>query len=197
MFRFAQMTARTTRAPQTDVKIETLEDAVIGQSGPNVPGSDLMQEAPEEEELQSRPSPEDSFLLQTGDAGPDIGGRLFDEGEEATPQRIGFVAGGDPNPDRFRRHGERRDCKAVRRGRRGRMMVLLDTHLLLWAAGEPHKLSPAARAHILDPAVSGVRNGVSGLERRPSSLIQTVARVSFVYRKFAQNKPTKSKVPTW
>lgn len=32
------------------------------------------------------------------------------------------------------------------------MTLLLDTHLLLWAAGEPERLSPAARARIADPA---------------------------------------------
>jgi PIN domain nuclease of toxin-antitoxin system len=30
--------------------------------------------------------------------------------------------------------------------------LLLDTHLLLWAAGDPDRLSPAARALIEDPA---------------------------------------------
>jgi PIN domain nuclease of toxin-antitoxin system len=30
--------------------------------------------------------------------------------------------------------------------------LLLDTHLLLWAAGEPEKLSTEARALLLDPA---------------------------------------------
>ena len=32
------------------------------------------------------------------------------------------------------------------------MNLLLDTHLLLWAAGEPHRLSARARAMIDDPA---------------------------------------------
>jgi PIN domain nuclease of toxin-antitoxin system len=32
------------------------------------------------------------------------------------------------------------------------MKLLLDTHLLLWAAGEPRRLSAAARALIADPA---------------------------------------------
>lgn len=31
------------------------------------------------------------------------------------------------------------------------MKLLLDTHLLLWAAGQPDRLSPAARALIEDP----------------------------------------------
>lgn len=31
------------------------------------------------------------------------------------------------------------------------MKLLLDTHLLLWAAGQPEQLSPAARALIEDP----------------------------------------------
>lgn len=31
------------------------------------------------------------------------------------------------------------------------MKFLLDTHLLLWAAGEPEKLSPEARALIENP----------------------------------------------
>jgi PIN domain nuclease of toxin-antitoxin system len=30
--------------------------------------------------------------------------------------------------------------------------LLLDTHILLWAAGQPEKLSPSARALLLDPA---------------------------------------------
>lgn len=32
------------------------------------------------------------------------------------------------------------------------MKLLLDTHLLLWAAGEPHRLSPVARTLLEDPA---------------------------------------------
>lgn len=32
------------------------------------------------------------------------------------------------------------------------MNLLLDTHLLLWAAGESERLSPKARALLLDPA---------------------------------------------
>jgi PIN domain nuclease of toxin-antitoxin system len=32
------------------------------------------------------------------------------------------------------------------------MKLLLDTHLLLWAAGEPHRLPARARALIKDPA---------------------------------------------
>lgn len=32
------------------------------------------------------------------------------------------------------------------------MNLLLDTHLLLWAAGQPEKLSEQARALLLDPA---------------------------------------------
>ena len=31
------------------------------------------------------------------------------------------------------------------------MKLLLDTHLLLWAAGQPERLSPAARALLEDP----------------------------------------------
>lgn len=31
------------------------------------------------------------------------------------------------------------------------MRLLLDTHLLLWAAGQPHRLSPEARALLNDP----------------------------------------------
>ena len=36
------------------------------------------------------------------------------------------------------------------------MRLLLDTHLLLWAAGSPERLSAAARALIEDPAVAPV-----------------------------------------
>lgn len=32
------------------------------------------------------------------------------------------------------------------------MKLLLDTHLLLWAAGQPERLSPAARKQIDDPS---------------------------------------------
>lgn len=32
------------------------------------------------------------------------------------------------------------------------MILLLDTHLLLWAAGEPHRLSAKARTFLLDPS---------------------------------------------
>ncbi|WP_295586861.1 type II toxin-antitoxin system VapC family toxin [uncultured Lamprocystis sp.] len=32
------------------------------------------------------------------------------------------------------------------------MILLLDTHLLLWAAGQPERLSPTAAALLLDPA---------------------------------------------
>ncbi|MBX9701588.1 MAG: type II toxin-antitoxin system VapC family toxin [Acetobacteraceae bacterium] len=32
------------------------------------------------------------------------------------------------------------------------MLVLLDTHLILWGAAEPHRLPAAARARIEDPA---------------------------------------------
>ena len=32
------------------------------------------------------------------------------------------------------------------------MILLLDTHLLLWAAGEPQRLSAKARALLLDPS---------------------------------------------
>lgn len=32
------------------------------------------------------------------------------------------------------------------------MKLLLDTHVLLWAAGQPEKLKPTAQAMLLDPA---------------------------------------------
>lgn len=32
------------------------------------------------------------------------------------------------------------------------MILLLDTHLLLWAAGQPERLSAVARALLLDPS---------------------------------------------
>ncbi|MDP2694412.1 MAG: type II toxin-antitoxin system VapC family toxin [Gallionella sp.] len=35
---------------------------------------------------------------------------------------------------------------------KGGLSLLLDTHLLLWAAGEPERLSAKARALLLDPA---------------------------------------------
>jgi PIN domain nuclease of toxin-antitoxin system len=39
--------------------------------------------------------------------------------------------------------------------------LLLDTHLLLWAAGEPQRLSPKARALLLDPAHQPVFSAAS------------------------------------
>jgi PIN domain nuclease of toxin-antitoxin system len=41
------------------------------------------------------------------------------------------------------------------------MKLLLDTHLLLWAAGEPERLSPAARKLINDPASELLFSAVS------------------------------------
>lgn len=41
------------------------------------------------------------------------------------------------------------------------MNLLLDTHLLLWAAGEPQRLSPKARALLLDPAHQPVFSAAS------------------------------------
>ena len=41
------------------------------------------------------------------------------------------------------------------------MLVLLDTHILLWAAYQPERLSPAAREVLLDPANSLMFSAVS------------------------------------
>lgn len=41
------------------------------------------------------------------------------------------------------------------------MLVLLDTHILLWAAYQPKRLSPAAREVLLDPANSLMFSAVS------------------------------------
>ena len=41
------------------------------------------------------------------------------------------------------------------------MQLLLDTHLLLWAAGEPDRLSPQARSLIADPGNELVFSGAS------------------------------------
>ena len=41
------------------------------------------------------------------------------------------------------------------------MKLLLDTHLLLWAAGEPQRLSPKVRALLLDPAHQPVFSAAS------------------------------------
>lgn len=41
------------------------------------------------------------------------------------------------------------------------MKLLLDTHLLLWSAGQPQRLSPAARELIEDPANEPVFSAVS------------------------------------
>jgi len=41
------------------------------------------------------------------------------------------------------------------------MKLLLDTHLLLWAAGEPHRLSPVARTLLEDPANDLLFSGAS------------------------------------
>ena len=78
----------TTRTLETDPKITGLEDVVIGDTGPSVPGSDLMDDPSgleEEEMLQTRPSPVDSFDFKG--AGFDIGGGLFDMEEEEMQTR--------------------------------------------------------------------------------------------------------------
>src|SRR5262249_52039151 len=49
---------------------------------------------------------------------------------------------------RFRPDGRVRNCARVR-GRR--VNLLVDTHLLLWAAGQPQKLSRSARKLLDDP----------------------------------------------
>ncbi len=52
------------------------------------------------------------------------------------------------------------------------MKLLLDTHILLWAAGQPDRLSPAARDLLLDPGTGNrrKRGGPVGPPRfRPSS----------------------------
>ncbi len=41
------------------------------------------------------------------------------------------------------------------------MNLLLDTHLLLWTAGEPQRLSPKVRALLLDPAHQPVFSAAS------------------------------------
>ena len=71
---------------KTDPKIEGLEDVVIGKTGLSVPGSEHFDDLnPEDEELQTRPSPVDAFDFKG--AGFDIGGGLFDEGEEEIQMR--------------------------------------------------------------------------------------------------------------
>ncbi|MEI2805520.1 MAG: type II toxin-antitoxin system prevent-host-death family antitoxin [Albidovulum sp.] len=68
--------------------------------------------------------------------------------EAGQRRRLGFMAGQIAVPDDFRPDGRRGDRAAVRwRG----VKLLLDTHLLLWAAGEPGRLSAEARASIEAP----------------------------------------------
>ncbi len=66
----------------------------------------------------------------------------------AAPQRLGFLAGEIAVPDDFDRIGRSRDRGLVRSGG---MTLLVDTHLLLWATGQPERLSAAARDLLEDP----------------------------------------------
>ncbi len=62
--------------------------------------------------------------------------------------RLGFMAGEIAVSGRLRPDGPSGDRAAVRQRRR--VKLLLDTHLLLWAAGQPDRLSEAARALLDD-----------------------------------------------
>lgn len=57
------------------------------------------------------------------------------------------------------------------------MLILLDTHVLLWAAYQPAKLSPAARELLLDPANSLLFSAVSIWE---VSIKSALGRADFV-----------------
>ncbi len=67
--------------------------------------------------------------------------------EPARMNRIGFMAGEIKVPGRLRPNGIRRDSKAVWNRR---MTLLLDTHLLLWAAEGAGELPKAATEYICD-----------------------------------------------
>jgi prevent-host-death family protein len=60
----------------------------------------------------------------------------------AEVRRLGFMAGQISVPDDFDRMGGQ-EIESLFRW--WRMKLLLDTHLLLWAAGEPDRLSAKAR----------------------------------------------------
>ncbi len=66
----------------------------------------------------------------------------------AQKRRLGFLAGQIAVPEDFDRMGSPEIEQLWRR----RMKLLFDTHLLLWAAGEPGRLPARARALIKDPA---------------------------------------------
>ena len=62
-------------------------------------------------------------------------------------RRLGFMAGQITVPDDFDRMGSKGNRAAFWRRR---MKLLLDTHLLLWAAGSPERLPAAARPLLED-----------------------------------------------
>ena len=68
---------------------------------------------------------------------------------DATPgRRLGFLAGQISVPDDFNRMGRSGNSGPVRERR---VKILLDTHLLLWAAGMPYRLPGQARLLIDHP----------------------------------------------
>ena len=69
--------------------------------------------------------------------------------DEAVPRRLGFLAGEIAVPDDFDRMGQ---DEIERRVRRILLILLIDTHLLLWAAGQPERLSRKARRLLEDPS---------------------------------------------
>ena len=111
----------------------------------------------------------------------------------AAPRAAGLPGGRDRRARRFRPHGRSRDRGPVRERR---VKLLLDTQLLLWAAGQPERLSAAARKLLNNPrnellfsAASlweiAIKNtpGTGGLPRRaapaaPGSARQRLHRAS-------------------
>ena len=66
----------------------------------------------------------------------------------AQVRRLGFMVGQISVPDDFDRMGKG-EIERIFGG--GALKLLLDTHLLLWSAGEPHRLSKQARTLIENP----------------------------------------------
>ena len=74
-------------------------------------------------------------------------------GAPSEPQRLGFLAGEIAVPEDFNRIGRGRNRRPLRKWD---VKLLLDTDLLLWAAGQPKRLSAAARKLLNDPGERAV-----------------------------------------
>ena len=74
----------------------------------------------------------------------------FEISDKTVSSRLGFMAGQIEVPDDFDNMGSP-EIEQVFRGSEG-VRLLLDTHILLWAAGDPGRLTPEARSLLDDPA---------------------------------------------